>query len=191
MNTKLLKSKDSKRFVVCPVCHSPCVKDDGEYYCTSCAYSTTGKPRPIHKLRGNRKDTNENSDKEQISLAMGSQEYKERQKDLFENSARKEDDAFHVELEQRNELQASDKQAVVDKQREKTAVSVRKYRLEQKKRSEFKDIKHRGAQLASLTETKRDDRAVARMTPKGLEDIVYNEGVSEDEYLPSALSRYM
>lgn len=196
MNVKLLKSKEDKRFVVCPVCHSPCYRVRGVYQCSKCGYSadtalTQTTQRTIHKLKGNRRDTHQNTDKEQFSLAMGSEEYQARQKDLFENSTKKEDDAFHEKLEDSNEVQAKDVRDRRQKSDEQNDVAERKYRLEEKKRTEFKDAKRQAQRFASKTETKEDDKAARRMSPKGLENIVYDDGLSEDDYLPSALSKYI
>lgn len=147
--------------------------------------------RKILQPKKRTRDTWENTNKEQISLAMGSSEYKERQADLLENSAEKPDDEFHVKLENKNEVQASD---VLEENQQMDAqndTSERKYRNQMAKRKQFKHVKSAAIAAAALTETEVDDKKAKRMMPKNLDSIVYNDGVAEDDYLPTALKKYL
>lgn len=136
-------------------------------------------------------DNWENTDKEQISLAPGSAEYRERQDDLQENSPDKPDDAFHVNLEERNEVQARDVLKENQMHDEQNDTSERKYRNQTAKRTQFKTVKSAAIDAALATETLSDDKKAKRMMPKSLDSIVYNDGVAEDDYLPTALEKYL
>lgn len=143
------------------------------------------------KIKKNNRDNWENTDKTQTSLAMGSPEYRERQRDLYQNSAEKPDDKFHLELEGHNEVQASDVSEKNRRRDEQNDTSERKYRNQTAKQVQYNSVKSTAVAMAAATKTPVDDIKAKRMMPKNLESIVYNDGVSEDDYLPSALKKYL
>ena len=147
--------------------------------------------RRILSPKKNRPDRRENTDKEQISLAPGSAEYKERIRDLKECSPDEPDDEFHVKLENKNEIQASDVSKRNQKRDVENDISERKYRNQTAKRVQFGSVKSAAIAKALTTETLSDDKKAKRMMPKNLDKIVYDDGVVEDDYLPTALKKYL
>lgn len=147
--------------------------------------------RKVLKTKKHIPDNWENTDKEQISLALGSAEYKERVEDLQNCSPDKPDDKFHSELEERNEIQADDVSKKNRQRDEQNDTSERKYRHQTAKRMQFKGVKSAAISAALATETLSDDKKAKRMMPKNLDDIVYDDGVAEDDYLPTALNKYL
>lgn len=136
-------------------------------------------------------DNWENTDKEQISLALGSAEYKERIADLEACSPDRPDDKFHSDLERRNEIQASDVSKKNRQKDEQNDIAERKYRNQTGKRTQFGTVKATAIANAMKTETLSDDKKAERMMPKNLDNIVYDDGVVEDDYLPTALKKYL
>ena len=147
--------------------------------------------RKVLKTKKHIPDNWENTDKEQISLALGSAEYKERVEDWQNCSPDKPDDKFHSELEERNEIQADDVSKKNRQRDEQNDTSERKYRNQTAKRMQFKGVKSAAISAALATETLSDDKKAKRMMPKNLDDIVYDDGVAEDDYLPTALNKYL
>lgn len=147
--------------------------------------------RRILSPKKNRPDRRENTDKEQISLAPGSAEYKERIRDLKECSPDKPDDEFHVELESKNEIQAGDVLRENQRMDEQNDTAERKFRNQTSKRTQFGAVKSAAIVKASKTETLADDKKAKRMMPKNLDKVVYDDGVVEDDYLPTALKKYL
>lgn len=137
------------------------------------------------------KDTWENTDKEQISLALGSEEYKERVADLAEVSADRPDDKFHTDLEESNEVEAVDNRSKNQKSDERNDTSRRKYRNQMGKRKQFEIAKNAVTHAAAETPGDEDDRRVSRMMPKNLDKIVYNDGIAEDDYVDTVFDKYM
>lgn len=137
------------------------------------------------------KDTWENTDKEQISLALGSEEYKERIADLAEASADRPDDKFHTDLEESNEVEAVDNRSKNQKSDERNDTSRRKYRNQMGKRKQFEIAKNAVIHAAAETPGDEDDRRASRMMPKNLDKIVYNDGIAEDDYVDTVFDKYM
>lgn len=128
------------------------------------------------------------------SLALGSDEYKEFVRDQFENSTEKPDDINHVILEQNN-VRDPNAESREDKQKyEKTETARRGYRNREFKETQMGSIRKRAMKGAAQTESKVDD-VRARNLPKGLDDVLYNDGVTADEYdailIHSAIGKYM
>ena len=128
------------------------------------------------------------------SLALGSDEYKEFVRDQFENSTEKPDDIDHVILEQNN-VRDPNAESREDKQKyEKTETARRGYRNREFKETQMGSIRERAIKGAAQTESKVDD-VRARNLPKGLDDVLYNDGVTADEYddilIHSAIGKYM
>ena len=128
------------------------------------------------------------------SLALGSEEYQEYVDDQFENSPEAPDDIDHVILEKHNvrDLNAESRE---DKQKyEKTETARRGYRNREFKETQMGSIRERAIKGAAQTESKVDD-VRARNLPKGLDDVLYNDGVTADEYddilIHSAIGKYM
>ena len=128
------------------------------------------------------------------SLALGSDEYKEFVRDQFENSTEKPDDINHVILEQNN-VRDPNAESREDKQKyEKTETARRGYRNREFKETQMGSIRERAIKGAAQTESKVDD-VRARNLPKGLDDVLYDDAVTADEYddilVHSAIGKYM
>lgn len=126
----------------------------------------------------NEKDTWFNDAKNQTSLALGSEEYKEYLDDLEENHPSKEDDEMHVKLESYNE-DLREKLAEKATQPEDTTMQ-KKLRWQMAKMAEAKRVHAEAVRLAFSTESLDDD---ARL--RGLENsngLIYDDGVTPDNY---------
>lgn len=142
-------------------------------------------------LYNNEKSTRENTAKEQPYLMPGTAEYEEYQADLKMHDPFRPDDDFHNDLEEVNEShtdvikQKNDASDGVD-----TSVGKRSYSKRIMKETQFTRLKSDAATLADKTETPEDDKRVARAGPDFVEDLVYDDGVTQDEFEPRALSKF-
>ena len=153
---------------------------------------------------------------EQISLSMGSEEYKE-----FVHDKQRDSNTDFNEV-RRLEIRKTQKDRVRDKhnksfehdesERERTyneahAVVMRKDGQDKQKKDRDKlyqrkaynhikkddqndDAESIALKEAEKTETLEDDKKIEREMPKTLENLKYNDGVTEDDYLPKALRKY-
>lgn len=144
------------------------------------------KKRIFHN---NEKQTRQNTAKEQPYLMPGTEEYEERQEDLRMHDPFRPDDAWHDKKEQENEEYA-ERLAVKASEQKERKTSDRKYTWQMGKRDQFLEGKEAAIAQAQLTESLEDDKRAERMLPKGVEDIVYNDGVAEDDYVPAVLRKY-
>lgn len=139
--------------------------------------------------RNNSKVDWENDTKEQPYLMPGSSEYEEYQNDLHMHDPFRPDDEWHNELEEKNEEQ------FVPKSEPKEAPSERvnrwKFIRQQSKASQFDDVKNAATIAAEETESKKDDKRVAHMKKKDLEEIVFDDGVDDEEYVSKTIRKYI
>lgn len=155
-------------------------------------------------------------DKTQMSLTPGSSEYVEylhdtrlhsntvnsdvqfsEMKDMTEEHRKEIHDKAvgHVETFARrdeNEAYAKGIQMTNDrKQARDKATLMRNKSYALIKKTELDDDAMRMAMKhAEETQTPEDDKKVKRALPKTLENIKYDDGVTEDDYLPTALQKY-
>ena len=137
----------------------------------------------------NEKQTWQDESKEQISLAMGTPEYREYQEDLMEHDPFRPNDEWHEELEQSYD-------ELVDDRREQSEehlapdVKRRKYSAQLKKTLLFEDVKRKAMQAAQQTETLADDKEAAKLDVEDTEGLVYNDGVTGEDYVNKTLAKY-
>lgn len=162
------------------------------------------KPRK-RRLMPRESDTQQDTRKEQLHLMPGSPEYEEYVRDHQ-----------HVEAEDfvadDHKIQEGDDRRPDDKQKPVTEpehvkklagdlkkvnqasivvnrkVGYRKYRSQILKEGENGELKGQAMHLAALTPEKEDD-AAAKVIDKhpGVRELVYDDGVMQDEYVPRAL----
>ena len=135
-------------------------------------------------------DTWQDDAKEQPYLMPGTKEYEEYQRDLKEHDPFKEDDLAHIKFEEHNEAHS-------ELLREKTKESIteptskRKYRNVMAKTTQVRELRKEAMERALKTETKVDDeKAKSRRLPEGVDKIIQNDGVTQDEFIPKALRKY-
>lgn len=133
------------------------------------------KFRVVHN---NGKATWENTDKEQMSLALGSDEQRERQEDLQMYDPFKPDSEFHKELKESNENFAENIMEDTFERLDPTATSRRKFH--KAAREEGIELpKHRQIIDDSKSRSKREDRA--RNLPDVLKDIATGKTKKQKE----------
>lgn len=154
---------------------------------------------------------------EQISLAMGSEEYKEFIHDNQMQSNTDYDEVRRLEIaktqkdrvrdkhdkhsdhdEKERERDYNEAHPVImqktsqDKQKkDRDKLYQRKAYAHIKKEAQNDDAERIARKEAEKTESPEDDKKVERQMPKTLENLKYNDGVTEDDYLPKALKKYM
>lgn len=133
----------------------------------------------------------DNDTKEQLYLMPGTPEYEERQEDLRMHNPFKPDDDWHEQVEQVNQSHAAQMQKKRDEDKDDAPTGYSHYQHRMAKEDQYSDVKKAATEMALQTETKKDDEAAESINRRGLEDLVIDEGVSEEEYLPKALSKYM
>lgn len=141
-------------------------------------------------IPNNDKSTWENTAKEQPYLMPGTVEYQEYQEDLQAHDPFRPDDEWHDKQEEKNEEHP---RVMAQKQVNPSTpgASKRKYMNYIAKQVQFDALKAKAKREAAKTEDKSDDKRAAGLTFDKTEDLVYNEGVTPDEYLPKALTKYM
>lgn len=130
-------------------------------------------------LYNHNQDTWSNEDKNQNSLALGSDGYDDYIDDLRENDPGKPDDEMHAKLEEHNEKLAERLQEKAMSESSNETVK-RKIRWQMAKRAETSRLQAQAFKKAMSTETTADDERL-----KGLEksdDLIYDDGVSPDSY---------
>lgn len=137
------------------------------------------------------KKNEENDAKEQISLTPGTDAYDSYEAGLQLHNPFAPDDSFHEELESANAEHAKMMDEKRLKSKNRSLTSQQQYRHRMAKEDMFREVKDTAMDMALKTETKEDDKVAAGINRKGLEGLVLDEGVTEDEYLPKALSKYM
>lgn len=138
-------------------------------------------------LHNNEKSTWENTSKEQISLMPGTSEYEEYVSDLKMHDPFKPDDSFHEQQEEHNE---SIPVVLKDRSGGKNDTTKYKYNRQMQKDAQFKTVKSTLITKAKRTPSKDDDELAERLERKSLEDLVYDDGVDADEFLPKILRKY-
>lgn len=166
--------------------------------------------------QGSSNSTWQDDSHEQISLAMGSEEYKEflhdnkmddktdysevnrfdrtkTQKDRIQDRHDKATDHDEHERERSfNEAHPVIMRQVGDgyQKKAKDKLYQRKAYAHIKKEDQDKKTTNRAMKEAEKTETEADDKTIKRNMPKTLENLKYNDGVTEDDYMPKALRKY-
>lgn len=146
------------------------------------------------------------------SLALGSPEYKERQRDLqgidekTQERVKRADaglikineiknyDKTHKALSELNEKIPEMLRLVKSRETQKRmSPTQRKVSHEILKMSVQDEIEKQGRKQALETETKEDDDKIKRRLPKLLKSQVYNEGVSYDDFYPgkNTIEKYL
>lgn len=139
------------------------------------------------KLRSNNRRVDwENDAKEQISLAMGSAEYKEYQEDLRMHDPFRPDDDWHDKLEEQNAEYSKPKPV-----KNANDTGKNKFIREQRKRAVFNDTKDAVIKAAAKTETKEDDKCAKSMKLKDMDEIIFDDGADEEDYMSRTMSKYL
>lgn len=134
----------------------------------------------------------ENTAKEQPYLMPGTPEYEERQEDLKLHDPFRPDDEFHVQLEERNESHAEDlRDANKEHTEENKGGGKHNYEVSIRKDTQFSQLKKEAAEAARATKTLADDAKAHRLTPEQVEAMVNDNGVTESEYIPKAIRKYI
>lgn len=137
----------------------------------------------------NEKATWENTSKEQPYLMPGTSAYDEYTSDLKEHNPFRPDDKWHDEreddVEEYGEALAKKAAGAIN-----PTTSRRKSILQQQKLGLFRNVKRRAVDMASKTEDTNDDKAAKRMLPDDLEDLIYNDGVAQDDFVPESLTDF-
>lgn len=131
----------------------------------------------------------EDTSKEQPYLMPGTETYEEYQTDLQTHEPFKPDDKWH-EQQLQNNVQHKKKLVEKAELQQKPDTGRNKAMLQMRKRVQFDEVKQQAIEAAKETETKKDDEKAARMLPKSLDTLVYDDGVTEDDFLPKALRKY-
>lgn len=140
------------------------------------------------------KQTHQNTGKEQLSLDQGSAEFREYEEDLQEVNPLKPNDKEYEALKEYNS-EHDDRLAIKAEEasRHATGTNKRQYRLHMNKESQFGTMKHTAMHEAAETPDKVDD-AIARRIQEAdaiVEGLVYDDGVSEEGYVPRAIAKYL
>lgn len=141
-------------------------------------------------LYNNEKATWENTAKEQPYLMPGTEEYEERQEDLSLHDPFRPDDSWHEKQEEQNEHHGEALREKADEMR-RPEESKRKYRQQMSKMVQYEAARKAAAEATLQTQTQADDMAVREMRLKDLHDVVYDDSVTEDEFVPKVLSKYV
>jgi len=162
-------------------------------------------------------DTWDNDAKAQASLEMGSSEYKEYAHDAQMNSATQQGDVSasdmthiddHAQRDEIHEKAVSHVETFASRDKNEshahglTARNDRSQATNQQKLMRAKAYAHikkndleaeamrEAMKHAAETPTLEDDKLVQRRLPKTLETIKYDDGITEDDFLPKALKKY-
>ena len=141
------------------------------------------------------KSTWDNDAKEQISLEQGSAEYREYEDDLREVNPFQPDDEFHAKLEARNAVH-DDILAVkaFNTSRIQTDAAHTNERRRMYKETRIAQMKDAVVKAAAVTPGTADDKRAARINEDSAfyeSNIEYDNGVSEDGYIPQSLAKYL
>lgn len=150
--------------------------------------------RRIKTQFNNTKQTHQNTGKEQLSLDQGSAEFREYEEDLEEINPLKPNDKEYEALKKHNS-EHDDKMAVKAERASRSEVNAdkRSYRLRMNKEGQFGAMKNTVMSEAAKTPDKRDDVIAKRIQEADeiVESLVYDNGVSEEGYVPKAISKYI
>lgn len=135
------------------------------------------------------KDTWDNTAKEQPYLMPGTDEYEEYQRDLKSNDPFCPDDEMHVALEESNVQKREDREDHIN-DIINPVTSRRKYISESQKRAQFGIMKAEAIRKAKLTDTLADDVKAKNASIGQLDDIVYDDGITSDDFVEDALPEY-
>lgn len=151
--------------------------------------------RKLKTRKTTNKSTWHNDAKEQLSLEQGSAEYAEYEEDLQEVNPFRPDDTFHAELEARNALH-DDMLAIKasDASRVQTDAAHANERRRMYKESRINQMKQAVTRAAAATPGTADDRRAAQIQADSAfyeSNIEYNNGISEDGYIPQSMAKYL
>lgn len=139
-------------------------------------------------LFNNERSTRENTAKEQPYLMPGTEPYEEYQSDLQMHDPFKPDDKWHDDLEADNAAHAAELQAQEQVRHGLDKVQgKRNYQKQISKTTQFKKVKAAAISNAALTETLDDDKRASGMRLKDVESLVYDNGVTQDDFEKEAL----
>lgn len=145
------------------------------------------KARPT----GTRQDNWQNTAKEQPYLMPGTETYEEYESDLQLHDPFRPDDVVHDKLEQHNEdIVEARTEAGWEPHRE---LNVPRWKARNKmfKATQIGELREQAVEQAALTDDPEDDeKAKSKRLPAGVRELVENDGVSQDEFLPRALLKY-
>ncbi len=141
-------------------------------------------------MSNNVHDTWQNTAKEQPYLMPGTSAYEERQEDLQLHDPFRPDDVFHDKLERENVEHSRELAEKAGKAHEHQG-GTHNYQQYIRKETQYAQAKHTAEDEARRTATQSDDCRVKRMSPEGVENLEYDNGVAEDDYLPRALQKYL
>ena len=163
------------------------------------------EPMPEH-----RRDTWSNESKEQMSLQMGSDEYKAYVRDqagIDEDAFVKDDGVLQAgdertpeevqeappEPEHVAELAESLRQQSGRTRRSADQTVQMKYRRRMSKEVQVPDMKAAMIEAAAQTETKVDDAIAKQVSRRNSDDLpqIHDDGVSADEFVPRCFRKYM
>lgn len=145
-----------------------------------------------------------NDTKNQISLQIGGAEYKEmirdrmgidehEQEDVKLNKLRVEQaiepELWREELEQRNATHGKVERE--NRSERVVSVGVQKYNKQVRKMDLIDDITPVAVAKAAQTETKSDDKKANNVVRRAVPELIYDDSVDADEFLPTALRKYM
>lgn len=163
-------------------------------------------------LRKPKDDCINSSKSDGAHLGLGSNEYRERVRDLKgidekeqenvkleEKGLRQMDDvkSFSVEEEMYRKQMAAEPEVMQIKREQKDNMRLsdtkRLVSNQILKSAQAKNVSDKAAREAAKTESKEDDKFVHRRLPKMIEQSIYNEGESLDDFYPgkSTLEKYM
>lgn len=160
-----------------------------------------------------RKDNRENSSKSDgINLGLGSNEYRERVRDLQDIDEKEQEDVKKSEkgIRQMDDIkefspeedtyrkkmaQEPEVMQVAREQKDNMRLSTTKRVVSNQilKSAQADNVSHVASREAAKTEGLEDDKFVKRRLPKMIEEDVYDEGESLDDFYPgsSVLDKYM
>lgn len=151
--------------------------------------------RRLKTRKTTNKSTWHNDAKEQLSLEQGSEEYAEYEEDLQEVNPFRPDDAFHAELEAKNALH-DDVLAIKasEASRTQTDAAHTNERRRMYKETRLNQMKQAVMKAAAETPGTADDKRAAQIQAASdfyESNIEYNNGISEDGYIPQSMSKYL
>lgn len=151
--------------------------------------------RTLKTRKGAVKSTWHNDAKEQISLEQGSAEYKEYEEDLQEVNPFRPDDEFHSKLEERN-AEYDDRLAIKasEESRTQTDAAHTNERRRMYKESRIGQMKKAVMDAAAATPGTADDKRAAQIRADSAfyeSNIEYDNGVSEEGYIPQSIAKYL
>lgn len=137
----------------------------------------------------NERSTWENTAKEQPYLMPGTAEYEEYKDDLQEHDPFRPDDAWHSKQEEICENHSENLVKKAEKAIE--CMPIRQKVIKQRQKTdEINKVRHEINDKCEANATKKDGKKTAKVVPDDLDNLIYDDGVTEDAFLPKALTKY-